>query len=235
MWFIPIGTDEMSVGVVVNRPTGWSKLLPEEILLTTLNRYQFLRDRFSDAEQISKIHILRDLSYAAKRKAGQGWLLVGDASFFVDPFLSSGVQAAFKMAEQSADAIEAFLKGGRKRPLQQYQRWCQGYEFHIVVTMRLFYWMMGSKPAVEIFVNALNHSIRQGPDAAVRGFIAWSLGYFDLYRRPLYLLWVDFFLMGAVGRFKQRCLGAQGWDSSADGCTQPRIEIPKKAQWVADS
>ncbi|MGB7414322.1 MAG: NAD(P)/FAD-dependent oxidoreductase [Thermosynechococcaceae cyanobacterium] len=234
VWFIPIGADEMSVGVVVNRPTGWSKLSPEEILLTTINRYQFLRDRFSDAEQISKIHILRDLSYAAQRKAGDGWLLVGDASFFVDPFLSSGVQAAFKMAEQSADAIDVFLKGGHnQRPLRQYQRWCQGYEFHIVVTMRLFYWMMGCKPAMEIFLNAVNDSMKQGPDSVARCFVAWSLGYFDFYRRPLYLTWVSFFLMGAVGRFKQRVLGAPGWDRA--DCTQPHINIPKKAQWAADS
>ena len=218
----------MSVGVVVNRPEGWQGTSPEEILSMYINRHQFLRDRFVHAEQTSKVRILRELSYSTQRKAGDGWLLVGDASFFVDPFLSSGVQVAFKTADQAADSIHAFLQGGRNfRPFRQYQRWCRQYEFHVFITMRLFYWMMESRSAMQTFVEAVDYRMRKGPDPIVRRFVAWSLGYFDRFHGALYCLWFGFSLMAGVGWLRRNLFRLQDWSKPSDFCDQPRIYIPK--------
>jgi flavin-dependent dehydrogenase len=47
-----------------------------------------------DAKQIAPVRSITDYSYSCSRMAGPGWILVGDASCFVDPVLSSGVQLA---------------------------------------------------------------------------------------------------------------------------------------------
>ncbi len=228
VWFIPIGPDEMSVGVVVNQPQGWSQKSPEEILLTYINRYQYLRDRFIKAEQISKIRILRELSYSAVRKAGNGWLLVGDASFFVDPFLSSGVQVAFKTAERAAESIHSFIQQKRNlQPFHQYQCWCQKYEFHVFVTMRLFYRMMQSQSVMQTFVQRVDQRMQRGSDPIGRRFVAWSLGHFDRFQGALYCLWAGFWLTGSIGQLRQKLFSQPAWDNPSDFCHQPWITIPK--------
>lgn len=237
VWFIPVGAHEMSVGVVVNRPgtDWWVGHSAADILTTYISRYQFLRDRFTNAEQISKIHILKDLSYSAQQKAGDGWILVGDASFFVDPFLSSGVQVAFKTAEKAADAIHAFIQGDRNvRPLRRYQRWCRTYEFHVFMTMRLFYWMMQSQSAMQTFIETIDLKMRRGPGPVVRRFVAWSLGYFDRFRGALYCLWFGFSLMASVGWLRRKLLGQPAWALPSELCTQPPIEIPQSADLQDD-
>jgi len=54
----------------------------------------------------------KDYSYRAKRVAGDGWVLVGDAFGFLDPLYSSGVLLALRSGELAADAIvEGFQRG----------------------------------------------------------------------------------------------------------------------------
>ncbi len=228
LWFVPVGPNEMGVGLVVNRPDDWQGTSPEEILLTYINRHQFLRDRFINAQQTSKVRILRDLSYSSQRKVGDGWLLVGDASFFVDPFLSSGVQVAFKTADLAADAIHSFIQSGRNlKHFHRYQRWCRQYEFHVSITMRLFYWMMESRSAMQAFVQALDYRMQNRTDPVVRRFIAWSLGYFDRYRGALYCLWFGFSLMAGVGWLQRKVFRMPDWSHPSEFCDLPRMEIPK--------
>ncbi|PZD72743.1 Kynurenine 3-monooxygenase [Acaryochloris thomasi RCC1774] len=228
LWFIPVGPNEMSVGVVVNRPDDWQGRSPEEILMTYINRHQYLRDRFINAEQISKVRILQKLAYSAKRKAGDGWILVGDASFFVDPFLSSGVQVAFKTADKAADAIHTFLQSQRnQRSFHQYQHWCRQYEFHVFVTMRLLYWIMESQSAMQTFIQAIGYRLQNRPDPIVRRFVAWSLGYFDRFHGALYCLWLGFSLMAGVGWLRRHLFRRPDWSHPSEFCDQPSIDIPK--------
>ena len=48
----------------------------------------------------------------AKRSAGDGWVLVGDAFAFLDPLYSSGVLLALKSGSLAADAITDGLAKG---------------------------------------------------------------------------------------------------------------------------
>jgi flavin-dependent dehydrogenase len=51
------------------------------------------------------------LGHRVTRRAGRGWLLVGDAAGFLDPFTGEGLHRAFVSAELAAAAISAHGQG----------------------------------------------------------------------------------------------------------------------------
>jgi flavin-dependent dehydrogenase len=55
------------------------------------------------------------------RRAGEGWLLVGDAAGFLDPFTGEGLHRALRSAELATFAIDAHLRG-RAGALAAYDR-----------------------------------------------------------------------------------------------------------------
>jgi flavin-dependent dehydrogenase len=52
------------------------------------------------------------LGHRVTRRAGHGWLLVGDAAGFLDPFTGEGLHRALVSAELAAAAIMALQRGG---------------------------------------------------------------------------------------------------------------------------
>ncbi len=106
-WVIPMPGDRTSVGVVapmeyLTRPP---KRSPQEVFDAEFARCPGLVPRLVAAEQLEEVQVLKDYTYWAKRRAGDGWVLVGDAYGFIDPLYSSGVFLALKSAELAADAI----------------------------------------------------------------------------------------------------------------------------------
>lgn len=61
------------------------------------------------------------VGHRVTRRAGRGWLLVGDAAGFLDPFTGEGLHRAIVSAELAAAAVEAWLRGQR-RALDAYDR-----------------------------------------------------------------------------------------------------------------
>ncbi|HET7830841.1 MAG TPA: NAD(P)/FAD-dependent oxidoreductase [Candidatus Limnocylindrales bacterium] len=51
------------------------------------------------------------LGSRVERRAGPGWLVVGDAAGFLDPFTGEGLHRAFVSARLAAEAIDAELRG----------------------------------------------------------------------------------------------------------------------------
>jgi FAD-dependent halogenase len=232
LWFIPLKSGIMSVGVVMNQPgnSWWSKKSPEEILLTYINRYQGLRSRFASAEQVSKVRILRNLSYASQKTVGNGWLLVGDANFFVDPLLSSGVQVGFKTAEKAAIAINGFLQNNDLRYFKEYERWCNNYKFHVLVTMRLFYRTMKYQFAIATFIKAIDRSVKGKPNRLEQGFIAWAAGNFDRFYGSVYFIWAVFWILSSIGKIRQVLLAKPAWETHTEFCSEPPLIIPKSIE-----
>lgn len=54
---------------------------------------------------------IRPVSAAVSRRAGDGWLLVGDAAGFLDPFTGEGLHRAIVSAELAAETIHGVLAG----------------------------------------------------------------------------------------------------------------------------
>ena len=113
-WYIPQPEDRVSVGVVA--PMGYlvrpPKRPPQEVFDEEVARCPGLIPRLSKARQVAPVKVLRDFTYRSKRRAGDGWVLVGDAYGFVDPLYSSGVFLALKSGEMAADSILAGLAAG---------------------------------------------------------------------------------------------------------------------------
>jgi flavin-dependent dehydrogenase len=62
------------------------------------------------------------LGHAVTRRAGNRWLLVGDASGFLDPFTGEGMHRAIASAELAAATIDTFLAGRGASSLAEYER-----------------------------------------------------------------------------------------------------------------
>jgi flavin-dependent dehydrogenase len=74
-----------------------------------------------DAERCDRIEGAAPLGHRVSRRSGPGWLLVGDAAGFLDPFTGEGIHRSLVSAELAARAIVAHL-GGRADALSTFDR-----------------------------------------------------------------------------------------------------------------
>ncbi len=107
-WYIPLHDDVVSVGVVasydylfVDRAT---KDL-ETIYFEEVSRCPGVQPRIQSATRCEPFRAQKEYSYKAKKAAGNGWVLVGDAFGFLDPLYSSGVLLALISAQMASEAI----------------------------------------------------------------------------------------------------------------------------------
>jgi flavin-dependent dehydrogenase len=107
-WYIPLQDDIVSVGVVAgndylfkNRP---SKDL-ETIFWEEVERCSGVKPRIENATRVDDYRAQKEYSYKAKKAAGDGWVLIGDAFGFLDPLYSSGLLLALISGSMASDAI----------------------------------------------------------------------------------------------------------------------------------
>jgi flavin-dependent dehydrogenase len=136
-WCIPLKGGDVSVGVVfdqrlVDWPEGGSL---GERLKEFLCRHPVGREILSDAEWIEgDVHLRRNLPYYSTTFAGDGFVLVGDAAAFLDPFYSPGMDwisftavsaADLIIAERSGHDIESRVAKHNRDFDRSYRRWFQ--------------------------------------------------------------------------------------------------------------
>lgn len=122
IWCIPLGTDRLSVGVVMNtsyylsqrsvlRAQGhddWRRAL----YLQEIEASPFVRDVLAGAHMERDMMVNGDYSYVCHQKWGDRFALVGDASAFIDPIFSTGVFMAMNSSRIASDAVHARLEKG---------------------------------------------------------------------------------------------------------------------------
>jgi flavin-dependent dehydrogenase len=122
IWAIPVGTDRVSVGVVLDHAhlrarraqllrdgsQHWQVDLYQEELLSS----PFIRGVLTDARMIQPLMFNGDYSYSVTRKHGPNFALVGDASAFIDPIFASGVYLSMNSSRLVADAVGVALSSG---------------------------------------------------------------------------------------------------------------------------
>jgi flavin-dependent dehydrogenase len=114
-WYIPQHDNTISVGVVAGFDQLFKNrggLTNEQIYMEEVNRCPGLKPRLAGARRVAPYRAAKEYSYRAKKAAGDGWVLVGDAFGFLDPLYSSGVLLALKSGEMAADAINEGLAKG---------------------------------------------------------------------------------------------------------------------------
>jgi geranylgeranyl reductase family protein len=124
-WYIPLHDDVVSVGVVAAHDylfTNRATKDYEQIYFEEVSRCPGLQPRIATAERVAPFRAAKEYSYRAKRAAGDGWVLVGDAFGFLDPLYSSGVLLALKSGQLAADAVTDGLAAG-DTSARQLGRW----------------------------------------------------------------------------------------------------------------
>ena len=112
-WYIPLSHNRVSVGIVAPSSRlfeGGSSA--EEALARAITDCLPIRTRLAKATRCGPARVAKDYSYRARRIAGEGWVLVGDAFAFLDPIYSSGVFLALKSGEMAAEAVSSALRDG---------------------------------------------------------------------------------------------------------------------------
>jgi flavin-dependent dehydrogenase len=68
-------------------------------------------DRWREGEPLDAVVGAAPLGRRVARRAGRGWLLIGDAAGFLDPFTGEGLHRALASAEIGAIAVDRHLRG----------------------------------------------------------------------------------------------------------------------------
>jgi flavin-dependent dehydrogenase len=140
----PVPGGRVNVGIVLG--DRWLRQLREEgakaVVAAVLSAIPAAPDDpidWATAERCDPIEGAAPLGVRVTRRAGQAWLLVGDAAGFLDPFTGEGLHRALVSARLAAAAVERAL-GGDAAALVGYDR---------AMTARF-----RSKDAVSLFVQA---------------------------------------------------------------------------------
>jgi flavin-dependent dehydrogenase len=115
----PVAGGRINVGIVL-ASASWRRELTElgaeAVMSRVLAAVPVAADEppgWRDGEPCDEIAGAAPLGHRVARRAGDGWLLVGDAAGFLDPFTGEGLHRALVSAELAATAVDAHLRGER--------------------------------------------------------------------------------------------------------------------------
>ncbi len=155
IWFIPLGGDITSVGVVSDRSAYWDdSIRKEEGFLTFLRTHHAVWSLLKDAELID-IGSLGHLAYGTKQYlSSQGWGLTGEAAVFTDPFYSPGSDFIALENDFLSNLILRDQQGETTERLEQLASLYNDYMcFRYEASMRLYrnlYPLLGSYPLLKL-------------------------------------------------------------------------------------
>jgi halogenation protein CepH len=176
VWFIPLRDDITSVGVVLD--TRYSKKLggtPQTCFDKAIANCSCVSDWLSEATQIMDINTISSIGYLNEHFHGDGFVLVGDASMFVDPVFSAGVTLAMRSGVLAADAILDGFANGRDFSadrLSQYEKCIRNPMDNIFKMIYNWYRILERKDANNIILRS-----RQIPMLREQFIVLLSGGY----------------------------------------------------------
>jgi FADH2-dependent halogenase len=145
-WYLPIGKDTVSLGVVLSQETvkreAQNNDLPG-IFHHYASDIPYISDLLKNPtlKTVEKFRCVKDYSYRSKRYYGNGWVICGDSAGFIDPIFSTGLQVAFNSAYALIDPLDSVLD--QEKPdlsrLALYQRSLDRYYRVNSMLVYLFY------------------------------------------------------------------------------------------------
>lgn len=108
-----------------------------------IHRHPLLRSTLEECSRISSVRGLNPLGSRARREWGPGFLLVGDAAGFFDPFTGEGIYRALAGAELAAETGAAALAKGdvsasALRPYGDLRKTAFGWKSRLTELVQLF-------------------------------------------------------------------------------------------------
>jgi len=108
LWFIPLGPDRTSLGLVI--PAKYYKdsgKRPEELYREAVESDPIVSQLLKNATSENRLTTTKDWSFVSERLTGKNWFLVGESAGFADPILSAGMTLAHSGARDVAYTILA--------------------------------------------------------------------------------------------------------------------------------
>jgi flavin-dependent dehydrogenase len=99
----PMPDGELNVGMALPMPAGAPSSRAR--FEAALDGIPAVARRLADSRRLTPIRGAAPIGHRVSTPAGAGWLLVGDAAGFVDPFTGEGIHRALRSARAAADAI----------------------------------------------------------------------------------------------------------------------------------
>jgi geranylgeranyl reductase family protein len=120
----PLGDGLVNVGIVGDVPRRRDGLAAAARFERALAAVPGAARRLAGARRVGPVSGVGPLAWRTRRVAGPGWLLVGDAAGFLDPFTGDGVYEALRGAELAAAVAAQALAAGdvSERALAPYAR-----------------------------------------------------------------------------------------------------------------
>ncbi len=142
-WLLLLPEDRFSVGTVLTvdrfRKSG---LTPTQLIEKLVEENPLLNEGMTpDRKRISDVMVTGNMGNSSESLAGDGWVAIGDAAYFIDPCYSSGVHLAMKSAEMVADIIMAQPKDAliEEVAFQHYQKQMRQHEKTVHNMVDAFY------------------------------------------------------------------------------------------------
>jgi flavin-dependent dehydrogenase/ubiquinone/menaquinone biosynthesis C-methylase UbiE len=112
IWVIPFSNGNTSVGFVGD-PEFFSQYTgtPEEQLRELLASQPYLAERMKGIEMVFEPRVLQSWSTTTEKFYGEGFVLTGNVTEFLDPVFSSGVTLATVSSQKAANLVIRKLKG----------------------------------------------------------------------------------------------------------------------------
>ena len=105
VWYIPLSDGIVSVGVVLDAKSTGHLKGPQARFDFAIESCPLVKEWMAESEQVTEMHTISNISYLNDCFVGDGFVMIGDASMFVDPVFSAGVTIAIRAGIFAADAI----------------------------------------------------------------------------------------------------------------------------------
>ncbi|MEY2341760.1 NAD(P)/FAD-dependent oxidoreductase [Acidithiobacillus sp. IBUN Pt1247-S3] len=110
-WFIPLAGDTTSVGAVCSPEfLKTRKTDLTSFFYSIIDMSPEIAERLQDATMVGKVTATGNYSYKSSVTSGPNFLMVGDASSFIDPVFSTGVYLAMRGGFSAAEAVDTCLR-----------------------------------------------------------------------------------------------------------------------------
>ena len=174
LWVIPFSNGNTSIGIVGN--TAYIDQLISDngsmdaALKKAIQESDFYRERFTDVEFLFEPKLLKNYSTSVKKMFGDGYVLTGNSTEFLDPVFSSGVCFATESGGLAAELIIKDLKG-------ENVDWQKDYEDYMhegihVFTTYVKEWYTGNLQEL-FFYQPENPDVKEKICAVLAGYV-WN-------------------------------------------------------------
>jgi menaquinone-9 beta-reductase len=101
----PLSGERLNVGMAL--PLDGERRPAEERFQAAIDGIPAVAERLRGRRRLTPIRGASPISHRVAGAAGRGWMLVGDAAGFIDPFTGEGIYRALRSARAAAEALAA--------------------------------------------------------------------------------------------------------------------------------